>query len=282
MRAVDAPADLAAAWDEATAESASAFGDGRLYLEKRIVGGRHIEVQVVGDRWGHVVHLGERECSLQRRHQKVVEEAPSVAFAGRESERDAVLARAAEAVRRAGYVGAGTVEMLLDQDGHLWFMEMNTRLQVEHGVSEERTGVDLVEWQLRVAANEALPKSQPDITPCGHVIELRVNAEDPEDGFRPCPGNVTALSWPSGDGVRVDTHLRAGDRISPFYDSMVGKLVVSGATRDQALTRAREAVAATTITGVTTNLGLHARILRWAPFVSGRYHTTSLETDLLG
>jgi acetyl-CoA carboxylase biotin carboxylase subunit len=280
MRAVDRPEELADAYRDAAAEATSAFGDGRLYLEKRVIHGRHVEVQVVGDGWGAAVHAFERECSLQRRHQKVVEEAPSPGLS--EAERARVLPKVAEAVRRAGYRGAGTVEMLLDQHGALWFMEMNTRLQVEHAVTEELLGIDLVEAQLRVAANERLPLRQDALSPRGHVIELRVNAEDPDDGFRPSPGTVTGLAWPEGEGIRVDTHLHPGDRIPPYYDSMVAKLVVRGADRADCIHRARAAVAATRVEGVRTNLGLHARILDWAPFVSGRYHTKSLEQDLLG
>ncbi len=278
MRAVDRPDDLAAAFAEATAEATSAFGDGRLYLERRIVGGRHVEVQVIGDGRGQALHLGERECSLQRRHQKVLEEAPSPGLSAAERER--VLPLVAEVVGRAGYANAGTVEMLLDASGHLYFMEMNTRLQVEHPVSEEVNGIDLVAWQLAVAAGEGLPRSQAEIRPSGHAIELRLNAEDPAQGFRPSPGVVSGLSFPEGEGIRVDTHLAEGDRIPPHYDSMVAKLIVHGADRAQAIERARSALAATRIEGVSNNLGLHAAILTWEPFVSGRYDTTSLETHL--
>jgi acetyl-CoA carboxylase, biotin carboxylase subunit len=278
MRAVDAPDALADAWRDATAEATSAFGDGRLYLEKRIVDGRHVEVQILADAWGSCLHLGERECSVQRRHQKVVEEAPSPGLSAEERAR--VLPLVADVVRRSGYVNAGTVEMLLDQDGRLTFMEMNTRLQVEHPVTEQITGLDLVELQLRVAARQPLPLSQGDVTFQGHSLELRINAEDPSRDFQPGPGTIEALDWPTGEGVRVDTHLRAGDRIPPDYDSMIAKLILTGPDRDTVLQRARDAVAATRITGVTTNLGLHARILRWDAFTSGDYHTRSLERDL--
>jgi len=283
MRGVDDPAELPDAFAAATAEALSSFGDGRLYLERRIVGGRHVEVQVIADHYGNAVHLGERECSLQRRHQKVVEEAPSPGLSP--SERARVLPLVADVVARAGYRNAGTVEMLLDADGKLWFMEMNTRLQVEHPVTEEVMGLDLVEWQLRVAAREPLPASQDDIRPSGHAIECRLNAEDPSDGFRPSPGEVSTLSLPEGDGIRVDTHLHSGDRIPPFYDSMVAKLIVSGSSRKQAIERLRAALDQVVIDGVKTNLDLHRRIVRWDAFVSGRYDTTSLEgalDDLMG
>lgn len=280
MRAVDSPDELADAFAAATAEALSSFGDGRLYLERRIVGGRHVEVQVICDHYGQALHLGERECSLQRRHQKVLEEAPSPGLSP--AERSRVLPLVADVVARAGYRNAGTVEMLLDADGNLWFMEMNTRLQVEHPVTEQVVGVDLVEWQLRVAAREPLPARQSDIRPTGHAIECRLNAEDPDDGFRPSPGVVSRLAFPQGEGIRVDTHLRSGDRIPPYYDSMVAKLIVSGADRDQAIARLRAALGEVVIEGVKTNIELHKRILEWDAFTSGHYDTRSLERELMG
>lgn len=279
MRGVDTADELADAFRDASAEAIASFGDGRLYLEKRIVNGRHIEVQILADAFGTSLHLGERECSVQRRHQKVVEEAPSPGLSPEERER--VLPLVADVVKRSGYRNAGTVEMLLDEGGGLYFMEMNTRLQVEHPVTEQVTGVDLVELQLRIAANQPLGLTQSDINVAGHALELRINAEDPAQNFRPGPGLVSRLEMPvAGDGVRVDTHLRQGDRIPPNYDSMVAKLIVDGPDRATTLERARAAVAATRIEGVPTNLALHAAILRWEPFVSGRYHTKSLEQDL--
>jgi acetyl-CoA carboxylase biotin carboxylase subunit len=275
MRGVDRPEELAAAFAAASAEAQSAFGDGRLYLERRIRGGRHVEVQVIGDRWGHVLHLGERECSLQRRHQKVLEEAGSPGLSA--SERARILPLVAETVRRAGYVNAGTVEMLLDERGTCWFMEMNTRLQVEHPVTELVTGLDLVELQLRVAANEPLPLRQDDVRFDGHAIECRINAEDPADGFRPCPGRVTALHRPEGEGIRVDSHLRAGDRIPPNYDSMVAKVIAHGPSREVALDRLRGALDGLRVEGVTTNLGFQRALLDHPGTRSGAFDTTSLE-----
>jgi acetyl/propionyl-CoA carboxylase alpha subunit len=277
MRVVFERAALAGAFAEASGEARSAFGDGRLYVEKRLEGCAHVEVQVLGDGLGRAIHLGERECSLQRRHQKVLEESPSPGLS--EAERERVLPRVAEAVGRARYRNAGTVEMLRAADGCLFFMEMNTRLQVEHAVTEEVTGVDLVEWQLRVAANEPLPASPPRR---GHAIEVRINAEDPDDGFRPCPGTVSALRLPSGDGIRVDTGLRSGDRITPHYDSMVMKLIASGPDRRTALSRLSGALDATEVVGVRTNLGLHRRIVRWDAFRAGTVDTGSLERWLGG
>jgi acetyl-CoA carboxylase biotin carboxylase subunit len=278
MRGVERADDLPAAFAEASAEAVAAFGDGRMYLERRIVGGRHVEVQVVADRFGRCLALGERECSLQRRHQKVVEEAPSPGLSP--AERDRILPLVADAVGRSGYRNAGTVEMLMDADGKLYFMEMNTRLQVEHPVTEQTSGVDLVEWQLRVAAGERLPQRAPARS--GHAIECRINAEDPDQGFKPSPGTIRALSFPEGEGIRVDTHLRSGDAIPPYYDSMIAKLIVTAPTRDQALARLRAALDAVVVDGVTTNLGLHKRIASWSAFTSGRYDTTSLEAFVRG
>jgi acetyl-CoA carboxylase biotin carboxylase subunit len=226
------------------------------------------------------LHLGERECSIQRRHQKVVEEARSPGLPLEERER--ILPLVADVVSRSGYVNAGTVEMLLDADGRAWFMEMNTRLQVEHTVTEAVTGIDLVELQLRVAANEPLTLTQDDIRFSGHAVECRVNAEDPDDGFRPCPGRVGRLVLPEGEGIRVDTHLRSGDRIPPQYDSMVAKIIAHGVDREQAIERMRGALARLKVEGVTTNVGLHQRILNWDAFLSGQYDTRSLERDLMG
>jgi acetyl-CoA carboxylase, biotin carboxylase subunit len=173
------------------------------------------------------------------------------------------------------------VEMLLDADGRMYFMEMNTRLQVEHPISEETTGIDLVEWQLLVAAGHPLPRTQDQIASSGHAIELRINAEDPDQGFRPSPGRITRLQWPEGEGIRVDSHLRTGDSIPPYYDSMIGKLIARGADRAEAIERLRGALTRVVVEGVTTNLGLHERILRWDAFLSGSYDTRSLETYVL-
>ncbi|MFM2161632.1 MAG: hypothetical protein RLZZ383_1144 [Pseudomonadota bacterium] len=275
MRGVDAPEALDEAFAAASAEALASFGDGRVYVEKRIQRGRHVEIQVLGDGYGNVVVLGERECSLQRRHQKVVEEGPAPGLSSEERAR--VLPAVAKALSAARYANAGTVEMLVDEQGRAWFMEMNTRLQVEHGVTELLTGLDLVELQLRVAAGERQPLRQEDVRVEGHAIEVRINAEDPAQGFRPAPGLVRGLRLPSGEGVRVDTHLSAGDRIPPNYDSMIAKVLVHAVDRPAALARMKAALADTSVEGPTTNLDLLGRILRWGPFVSGQYDTTSLE-----
>jgi acetyl-CoA carboxylase biotin carboxylase subunit len=280
MRAVDAPDQLASAFEAASAEALASFGDGRMYMERRIARGRHVEVQVIADKWGNCLHLGERECSMQRRHQKVMEEAPSPGLPAAERER--ILPLVADVIRRSGYTNAGTVELLLDDTGRAWFMEMNTRLQVEHPVTEMITGVDLVELQLRVAANEPLPMQQGDVRFSGHAIECRINAEDPDTGFRPCPGRVERLVLPEGEGIRVDTHLVEGDRIPPNYDSMVAKIIAYGTDRDDAIRRMQAALTRTQVDGVKTNIALQQRILGWEGFRTGRFHTTSLETELLG
>ena len=272
MRRVDAPAAMAEAFAQASAEGQSAFGDGTLYLEKLVVNGRHIEFQVLGDRHGNLTVLGERECSVQRRHQKLLEESPSPVITP--AERARMSAIVGEACRRAGYYGAGTVEMLRDPSGALYFMEMNTRLQVEHPVTEMVTGLDLVELQLRVAANEVV---NPTFTLSGHAIECRINAEDPAQGFKPAPGRVTKLVLPEGVGIRVDTHLRGGDAISPFYDSMVAKVIAHGANRGEAIARMDAALAAMVVEGVPTTIPLQRQILADARFVSGVYDTSFLD-----
>ncbi len=275
MRGVDTPDALAEAFEAASAEAIASFGDGRIYLERRITAGRHVEVQILADGWGNVIHLGERECSLQRRHQKVMEEARAPGLD--DAERDRILPRVVEAVCQAGYRGAGTVEMLVDEQGTAWFMEMNTRLQVEHPVTECLTGLDLVEEMLHIAANAPLRHTQADIAFDGHAIECRLNAEDPGQGFRPSPGVVTRLALPEGEGLRVDTHLREGDRIPPHYDSMVAKIIAHGPDRATALARMRAALDATVVEGVRTNRALHRWLLDRPEVIAGAYNTTSLE-----
>ena len=233
MRRVDAPDGLEAAYRDAQREAGQAFGNADLYMEKFIVGGRHIEFQILADHYGNVVHLGERECSIQRNHQKLLEEAPATAFSA--DTRRELGERIRRAVAAIGYRNAGTIEFLMDASGQLYFMEMNTRIQVEHPVTELITGVDLVAWQLRIAAGERLTLTQSDIRWDGHAIELRVNAEDPDQGFRPAPGTVARFDIPrdAGDGVtvRVDSHVVPGYRIPPNYDSMVAKLLARALAR---------------------------------------------------
>ncbi|MEM7159891.1 MAG: biotin carboxylase N-terminal domain-containing protein [Myxococcota bacterium] len=272
-RAADLVAD---AFADAQAEARAAFGDPRVYMEKLIEGGRHVEIQVISDRYRNGVHLGERDCTVQRNHQKLIEESPSPVLD--EATRAQSLAAAVAATTRIGYVGAGTMEFLLDADGVLRFMEMNTRLQVEHCVSEMRSGVDLVTEQLRVAAGHRLSLRQEEIEFTGHVIECRINAEDPADGFRPAPGTITKWKSPeASDGnVRVDTHVQSGYRIPPHYDSLICKVIARGDDRNAAADRMIAALSELTCEGVPTTVPMHEQILASADFREHRYDTRSI------
>jgi acetyl-CoA carboxylase biotin carboxylase subunit len=277
MRRCENPKELREAFAAASAEAQAAFGDGRLYLEKYLAGGRHVEFQVLGDRFGNAVHLFERECSIQRSHQKLIEESPSPALSPVErSELGEAAARAAAAI---GYAGAGTIEMLRDAEGRMYFMEMNARLQVEHPVSECITGVDIVKEQLKVAANERLGLSQDRIVVRGHAIECRINAEDPAQGFRPSPGTLTAFAIPKEAGpgtVRVDTHLAAGDEVTPYYDSLIAKVIAHAPTREKAIETMLRALAGARVEGVATTIPLHLAVLPSAEFASGKYDTSGI------
>ncbi|GAB4373202.1 MAG: acetyl-CoA carboxylase biotin carboxylase subunit [Acidobacteriota bacterium] len=278
MRRVDEPAELEAAFREASREAAAAFGDGGLYVEKLIEGGRHIEFQVLVDDYGRAIHLGERECSVQRRHQKLIEEAPSPALDP--DTRAEYGARAAQAAAAIGYRSAGTVEMLRDADGHLYFMEMNTRLQVEHPITEEVTGIDIVEQQLRIAAAEPLRIAQDDVRLDGHAIEARLNAEDVARDFRPSPGTIAAFEIPCDLGpgrVRIDTHVRAGAVVPPHYDSLIAKVIAHGRTRGEAIETLRRALAGARIEGVPTTIPAHLAVLDDDAFRAGTYDTTIVE-----
>jgi 3-methylcrotonyl-CoA carboxylase alpha subunit len=281
MRRVDKHADFDAALEGAVRESQSAFGTGRVLIEKFVTSPRHIEIQVFADNHGNAIHLGERDCSLQRRHQKVVEEALAP---GMTPELRTVIGKAAVAAAKAvEYRGAGTVEFVADGTAGLradgfWFIEMNTRLQVEHPVTEEVTGLDLVEWQFRVAAGEKLPLRQNEIQFEGHAIEARVYAEDPEHGFLPSTGTIVALEFP--DTIRVDSGIEAGDEVPPFYDPMIAKLVARAPTRDGALDRLAQALDATVIAGVRTNVPFLANLCRAAAFRQGKVDTGFIDRDL--
>jgi len=261
------PKLLAAAQTEAKA----AFGDASVYLERCILRPRHVEFQVFGDRQGRIVHLGERDCSIQRRHQKLVEEAPSPALTpALRAEMGAAAVKAAQAIE---YVGAGTIEFLLDEDGSFYFMEMNTRIQVEHPVTEVTTGFDLVKEQIRVAAGEPLSFPDGEARHRGHAIEFRINAEDPDRGFAPGPGTVTTFHPPGGPGVRLDTHVYTGYRVPPNYDSLLAKLIVSACTRDETILRARHALDQFIIEGVPTTIPFLRRILDDPGFMAGDVDT---------
>lgn len=271
--------ELAREFPLAQREAQAAFGSGAVYLERFIRQARHIEVQVLGD-GQHAVHLFERECSLQRRRQKVFEEAPSPALS--EAQRAALCESAVRLARQIGYRGAGTLEYLFDAvSGEFFFIEMNTRIQVEHPVTEMVTGVDLVQWMLRIAGGEPLSLSQEAIRLQGAALEMRINAEDPARNFFPSPGVVQSLSWPQGEGVRVDSHLFEGYRVPAYYDSLLAKVVVQGADRNEAFARAEQALAATRLTGMATTLPLHRLLLADAAVRDGQFDTGTLEPWLV-
>ncbi len=259
----------------ARAEAQAAFGDGGMYLERCIERPRHVEFQVFGDRQGRVVHLGERDCSIQRRHQKLVEESPSPALTPElRAEMGEAAVKAAEAI---GYVGAGTVEFLLDRSGEFFFIEMNTRIQVEHPVTEATTGLDLVKEQIRVAAGEPLSFPPGEQEHRGHAIEFRINAEDPARNFAPSPGLISTLHQPGGPGVRVDTHIYSGYRVPPFYDSLLAKLIVWGNTRREAVVRGREALESFVVEGIPTTIDYLAAITRDEEFGQGDVDTSFVQ-----
>ena len=279
IRRCDSAEALPAAYAEAKAEARACFGDDEMYLEKLVLRPRHIEFQILADRHGNVIHLGDRDCSIQRRNQKLIEEAPARCLTPELRARmgDAAV-RAAKAV---GYEGAGTVEFLLDSDGeHFYFMEMNTRIQVEHGITELITGVDLVRQQLRIASGLALDMTQDDVHLEGHAIECRINAEDPSKGFQPCPGTVSFLHFPGGAGVRVDSCLYNGCTLSPYYDSMAAKLLVHAPTRLEAIRKMRRCLEEFTLEGFPTNAELSYQILYHPIFVRGACTTGFLDQNL--
>ena len=274
MRVVHHSEELSAAFETARSEAQQAFGRPDVYLEKFLERPRHIEFQVLGDLHGHVMHLGERECSIQRRHQKLVEESPSPAMDDRR--RAELGARVVAALQHIGYSSAGTVEFLMDEDGAMYFIEVNARIQVEHPVTEMVTGVDLIKSQIRLAAGEALQDVVGNAISRGHAIECRINAEDPET-FAPSPGKITAFRLPGGPGIRVDTAAYEGAVVPPFYDSLVAKLVAHGGTREEAIARMHRALDMFVLEGIKTSLPLHRRILADADFAAGRLDTRFLD-----
>jgi acetyl-CoA carboxylase biotin carboxylase subunit len=272
MKRVDTLAALPAALELAAAEAGAAFGDSRVYLERYVGSGRHIEVQVLGDGAGRVIHLGERDCSTQRRYQKLVEETPAPGLS--ERMRAALHAAAVRFAQRLSYRGAGTVEFLVDKErDSFYFLEMNARIQVEHPVTEAVTGVDLIAEQIAIAGGSGLRLAQSDIHITGCAVECRINAEDPTNDFRPSPGQVVAVSWPVQEGIRVDTHIAAGSRIPPYYDSLMAKIIAHAPDRDSAVARLREALAATRLTGVHSNLAFQQRVLADPEFQAGGFDT---------
>ncbi len=275
MRVVNDPDGIESAYDMARAEALSGFKNPDLYVEKFLVNPRHVEIQVVGDKHGHAVFVGERDCSIQRRHQKLIEESPSPAVTPELRKQMGETAIAAAVA--VGYDSTGTVEFLLDSDNNYYFMEMNTRIQVEHPVSEMISGLDLIKAQIKVAMGEPLWCKQEDIKLTGHAIECRINAEDPERQFLPTPGTITDFHIPGGPGIRVDTHAYAGYVVPPYYDSLLAKLITHGRDRDEALIRMKRALDEFIIGGISTTIPFHQRVLDHEIFRSGNYHTGSIE-----
>ncbi len=277
MRLVKEISEFERAFNSAKAEAEAAFGDGRLYVEKYLEKPRHIEVQILGDEYGNIIHLGERECSLQRRHQKIMEEALSPALD--EGKRRWLGEVAVKGAKHIGYYSAGTMEFLMDQEGNIYFIEMNTRIQVEHPVTEMVTGIDIVKEMIRIAQGEKLSISQEDVRFHGHSIEARITAEDPERNFSPTAGKIEFLHKPGGPGVRVDSHIYAGYTIPPYYDSMIAKLIVWAESRKEAIRRLRRALEEFYIEGkgIRTTIPFHLRILENEDFLEGRMHTHLIE-----
>ena len=272
MKIVTQADEMQRMFESASNEARAAFGDNTLYLERYIANARHVEVQVLGDSFGNVIHLGERDCSLQRRHQKLVEESPAPAIA--EPVREAIREAGVTLARSIAYENAGTVEFIYDEDNKaFYFLEMNTRIQVEHPVSEMVTGIDLVQEQIRVARGETLRFRQQDIVFRGHALECRINAEVPSEGFRPSPGRITAWDPPQGPNIRLDSHCHAGYAVPPYYDSMIGKLIVYGSDRSEAIERMGHALARFRVEGIGTTLEFLRHVMRHPDFVAGRVST---------
>jgi acetyl-CoA carboxylase biotin carboxylase subunit len=275
MRIAAGEESLRHAFELARSEAEKAFGDDDLYIEKFLRRPRHVEYQILGDHYGQVVHLGERDCSIQRRHQKLVEESPSPAITPQM--REQMGADAVRGARSIGYRGAGTVEFLLDTDGRYYFMEMNTRIQVEHPVTEEVVGIDLVKEQIRLAAGDPLGYQQEDVAQNGHAIECRINAEDPDENFRPHPGRITSFHLPGGHGIRVDTHAYAHYVIPPYYDSLLAKLIAHGRDRQEAVVRMERALEEFVVEGIRSTIPFHQRVIADPRFRAGKFDTTFIQ-----
>jgi len=274
MKIVRDPSMVAQAYNTASAEAVAAFGNGSMYIERYVEKPRHIEIQIVADEHGNVIHLGERECSVQRRHQKLIEEATSAALTPKMREKMGEVA--VKAMKRIKYNNVGTIEFLLDERGDFFFMEMNTRIQVEHPVTEQVTGIDLLKEQIRLAAGEKLGRTQKDISFHGHAIEFRINAEDPVT-FAPSPGRITGLHVPGGYGVRFDTLAYEQYKVQPYYDSLIAKLICTGRDRQEAIDRGRRALGELVVEGIKTNAAFHKQVLAWPEFIEGNYDTRIVE-----
>ncbi|ANV84822.1 acetyl-CoA carboxylase biotin carboxylase subunit [Picosynechococcus sp. PCC 7003] len=279
MRLVPSAEELPRLYRAAQGEAEAAFGNGGVYIEKFIERPRHIEFQILADQYGNVIHLGERDCSIQRRHQKLLEEAPSAILTPRL--RDKMGKAAVKAAKSIDYVGAGTVEFLVDKNGDFYFMEMNTRIQVEHPVTEMVTGLDLIAEQIKVAQGDRLSLNQNQVHLNGHAIECRINAEDPDHDFRPTPGKISGYLPPGGPGVRMDSHVYTDYEISPYYDSLIGKLIVWGPDRDTAIRRMKRALRECAITGVSTTIGFHQKILNHPAFLAADVDTNFIQQHML-
>ena len=277
IRIVEREQDLENAYNIVKQEAKVSFNDDEIYIEKFIKNPRHVEIQILADEHGNVVHLGERDCSIQRRHQKMIEETPSTAID--EKLRNKMGEAAVKAAKTAGYTSCGTVEFLVDSDRNFYFMEMNTRIQVEHPITEERTGIDIVKEQIKIAGGEHLKFKQKEIEFRGHSIECRINAENPSKGFMPCPGKITGLNLPGGNGIRIDTAIYEGYTIPPYYDSMIAKIIVYGTTRNEAIAKMKRALEELVIEGVETNRDFLFEIIKNPDFIRGNFDTSFIEKN---
>ena len=277
IRIVEREQDLEQAYNIVKQEAKISFNDDEIYIEKFIKNPRHVEIQILADEHGNVIHLGERDCSIQRRHQKMIEETPSTAID--DKLRNKMGDAAVRAAKAAGYTSCGTVEFLVDSDRNFYFMEMNTRIQVEHPITEERTGIDIVKEQIKIAGGEALKVKQKEVEFRGHSIECRINAENPSKNFMPCPGKITGLNLPGGNGIRIDTAIYEGYTIPPFYDSMIAKIIVYGTTRNEAIAKMKRALEELVIEGVETNRDFLFEIIKNPDFIRGNFDTSFIEKN---
>ena len=279
IRIVNIPEELESNYNIVKQEAKLSFNDDEIYIEKFVKNPRHVEIQILADEHGNVIHLGERDCSIQRRNQKVIEETPSTAID--DKLRNKMGEAAIKAVKASGYTSCGTIEFLVDSDKNFYFMEMNTRIQVEHPITEERTGIDIVKAQIRVSAGESLKIKQKDIKFNGYSIECRINAENPDKNFRPCPGTITGVILPGGNGVRVDTAIYSGYTIPSNYDSMIAKIITHGDTRNEAISKMKRALEETVIEGVDTNIDFLFKIIKNPNFIRGNFDTSFIEKEIL-
>ena len=279
IRIVNSPDELESNYNIVKQEAKISFNDDEIYIEKFIKNPRHVEIQILADEHGNVIHLGERDCSIQRRNQKIIEETPSTAID--DKLRNKMGEVAVKAAKTAGYSNCGTIEFLVDSDKNFYFMEMNTRIQVEHGITEERTGIDIVKEQIRIAAGETLRFKQKDIEFRVHSIECRINAENPSKNFMPCPGTITGLNLPGGNGIRIDTAIYEGYTIPPTYDSMIAKIITHGDTRNEAISKMKRALEETVIEGVDTNIDFLFQIIKNQNFIRGNFDTSFIEKEIL-